>query len=118
MADYAHYLIPSLNRDRQILFWRSACARLATWLLYRDIRSIGKISAVLWGGLMAAIAIIIYGGATPFQSGDRVRVSDRRFQADRRLFCRAGRGRADQFLRFQRLLQRLPDWRRDQEAGA
>jgi amino acid transporter len=39
---------------------------LSTWLLYRDIRSIGRISSVLWVSLMAAIAIILYGGATHF----------------------------------------------------
>jgi len=65
LANYAHYLIPSLNPNRQILLAIGVCG-LATWLLYRDIRAIGKISAVLWGGLMAAIAVIIFGGATHF----------------------------------------------------
>ncbi len=65
LANYAHYLIPSLDPSRQIVLAIGVCG-LATWLLYRDIRSIGKISAVLWGGLMAAIAVIIFGGATHF----------------------------------------------------
>ncbi len=65
LANYAHYLIPSLNHDRQIVVAIGICG-LATWLLYRNISSIGRISAVLWGGLMAAIAIIIFAGATHF----------------------------------------------------
>src|SRR5581483_6007855 len=38
----------------------------ATVLLYRNIRSIGKISTVLWIGLMCAMGIIIWGGARHF----------------------------------------------------
>lgn len=65
LADYAHYLAPSLTPGRQIVLAIGVCA-LATWILYRDIRSIGKISAVLWVMVMATIGIIIYGGARHF----------------------------------------------------
>ncbi len=65
MADYAHFLVPSLTHARQIVLAVGVCA-LSTWLLYRDIRSIGRISAALWLSLIAAIGIILYAGATHF----------------------------------------------------
>ena len=65
LADYAHYLLPSLNHNRQIVLAICICG-LATWLLYRDIRSIARISTILWIALMAAMAIIVFGGATHF----------------------------------------------------
>ncbi len=66
-ADYARYLVPSLTSVEQKLIAIGVCL-LSTVLLYRDIRSIGKISAVLWVGLIAAISIIIWGGAWHFQA--------------------------------------------------
>ncbi len=66
-ADYARYLAPSLTPVEQKLIAIGVCL-LATILLYRDIRSIGKISAVLWIGLIAAMGIIIWGGAGHFQA--------------------------------------------------
>ncbi len=60
-ADYAKYLLPSLNTPEQKVIAMAVCL-LSTVLLYRDIRSIGKISGVLWFGLMAAMGIIIWGG--------------------------------------------------------
>ena len=65
LASYAHFLVPSLTSGRQIIVAVAVCA-IATWMLYRDIRSIGRISAVLWVTLMATIAIIIFGGSTHF----------------------------------------------------
>lgn len=66
-ADYARYLVPSLTPVEQKLIAIGVCL-FATALLYRDIRSIGKISAVLWVGLIAAMGIIIWGGARHFQA--------------------------------------------------
>jgi amino acid transporter len=66
-ADYARYLVPSLTPVEQKLIAIGVCL-VATALLYRDIRSIGKISAVLWVGLIAAMGIIIWGGARHFQA--------------------------------------------------
>lgn len=43
-----------------------AVCLLATYLLYRDIRSIGKISAILWIGLIVAMGVIIWGGIRHF----------------------------------------------------
>ncbi len=67
LAEYTHYLMPSLTHNRQIVLAIGICG-LATWLLYRDIRAIGQISTFLWGGLVAAIGIIIFGGATHFHA--------------------------------------------------
>ena len=65
LADYARYLAPSLTHSMQLVIAIGVCG-LATWLLYRDIRSIGRISTVLWIALMSAIAIILWGGAWHF----------------------------------------------------
>jgi amino acid transporter len=64
-ADYTRYLIPSLSPWEAKLVAMGVCL-FATFLLYRDIKSIGKISNVLWAGLMLAIGIILWGGARHF----------------------------------------------------
>jgi amino acid transporter len=64
-ADYTRYLIPSLSPIGGKLLGMAVCL-LATFLLYRDIKSIGRISNVLWGGLMLAMGIILWGGVTHF----------------------------------------------------
>jgi amino acid transporter len=66
-ADYARYLIPALTAAQGKLLAMVVCG-LATFLLYRDIQSIGKISAVLWAGLMVLIGVIIWGGVTHFHA--------------------------------------------------
>jgi amino acid transporter len=68
MADYAQFLVPSLTPHMQTGLASAVCG-LATWLLYRDIRSIGRISGVLWVVLMATIAIILIAGARHFNPG-------------------------------------------------
>jgi amino acid transporter len=65
LADYARFLVPSLTEHMQLGLAIAVCA-IATWLLYRDIRSIGRISGALWVGLMATIAIIIFSGIRNF----------------------------------------------------
>ncbi len=65
-ADYADFLHP-LSQTAHTLLAMGVCL-LSTLLLYRDIKSIGKISGVLWVGLMLTIGIIIWGGATHFNS--------------------------------------------------
>lgn len=64
-ANYMKYLIPSLTPVGATLVAMCVCAA-ATFLLYRDIKSIGTISNILWGGLILAIAIILWGGAWHF----------------------------------------------------
>jgi amino acid transporter len=65
-ADYANFLHP-LNAPTHTLVGMAVCL-LSTVLLYRDIKSIGKISAVLWVGLMLTMGVICWGGATHFNS--------------------------------------------------
>jgi amino acid transporter len=64
-ANYAHYLLPSLTPTGAILIAMAVCAA-STFLLYRDIKSIGTISNILWAGLILAMAIILWGGAWHF----------------------------------------------------
>ena len=66
-GDYARYLLPWLTGPEQKAMAVAVCL-LSTWLLYRDIRSIGKISTILWVGLMAAMGIIIWGGIWHFDA--------------------------------------------------
>jgi amino acid transporter len=66
-SDYARYLIPSLTSFEGKLVAIGVCL-LSTILLYRDIRSIGKISAVLWAGLMVAVGVIVWGGFWHFRA--------------------------------------------------
>ena len=65
-ADYARYLYPSMTPVEHTLLAVAVCLA-ASVLLYRNIRSISTISTILWVGLMAAIAVIIWGGAWHFQ---------------------------------------------------
>ena len=66
-ADYARYLYPAMTGLEHKLLAMAVCLA-ATALLYRNIRSIGKISTILWVGLMLAMAIIIWGGFWHFQA--------------------------------------------------
>ena len=66
-ADYTRYLLPWLTGPEEKLIAIAVCL-LSTVLLYRDIKSIGTISTVLWIGLIAAIAIIVWGGLTHFDA--------------------------------------------------
>jgi amino acid transporter len=66
-ADYTRYLVPGLGPAEGKLVAMGVCL-LATFMLYRDIKSIGKISNVLWAGLMLTIGIILWGGARHFNA--------------------------------------------------
>jgi amino acid transporter len=66
-ADYARYLFPGLTGPEQKLLAVAVCL-LATMLLYRDIRAIGRISTILWVGLMLTMALIIWGGIGHFSA--------------------------------------------------
>jgi len=67
-ADYARYLFPGMTDLEHKAVAVGVCLA-ATVLLYRNIRSIGKISTILWVGLMLAMGIIIWGGAWHFRPG-------------------------------------------------
>ncbi len=64
-ADYARFLVPRLNDIEHTLLAIAVCL-VATVLLYRDIRSIGRISVAMWIGLVAGMAIIIWSGFRHF----------------------------------------------------
>jgi len=66
-ANYMHYLFPSLTPTGSVLVAISVCAA-STFLLYRDIKSIGTISNILWAGLILAMGIILWGGAWHFNA--------------------------------------------------
>lgn len=64
-GQYARYLLPWLTGPELKIMAVGVCA-LTTFLLYRDIRSIGRISTILWIGLILAMGIIIWGGIWHF----------------------------------------------------
>ncbi|MBV8897570.1 MAG: amino acid permease [Acidobacteriaceae bacterium] len=64
-ADYARFLFPRLSNAGHTGLAMVVCV-VATILLYRDIRSIGRISIVLWIGLIAGMGIIIWSGFSHF----------------------------------------------------
>ncbi|MBV8069561.1 MAG: amino acid permease [Acidobacteriaceae bacterium] len=66
-GDYLRYLLPTMSGTELKLVAIVVCI-LCTILLYRDIHSIGIISAVLWVGLIAAMGIIIWSGAAHFST--------------------------------------------------
>jgi amino acid transporter len=66
-GQYARYLLPWLTGPELKIVAVAVCL-FSTFLLYRDIRSIGKISTILWIGLIAAMGIIIWGGVWHFDA--------------------------------------------------
>jgi basic amino acid/polyamine antiporter, APA family len=89
LANYASYIFPALGRT----FWTTelhlrllgrielpleisgatlvamAVAALATFLVYRGISGVGRISKFLWVGVLAAIGFVIFTGLTHFHHG-------------------------------------------------
>jgi amino acid transporter len=65
-AQYTKFLIPSLGPWQMKLLAAGSCL-LMTLLLYRDIRSIGRLSIVMWVIVMGTAAWILFGGLTNFQ---------------------------------------------------
>lgn len=64
-ADYAHYFLPQLN------FWghdllAMGVTLVALLLCYRRIQSVGKITVVLWAGMILTLGLTIAAGATHF----------------------------------------------------
>ncbi|MBV9268336.1 MAG: amino acid permease [Acidobacteriaceae bacterium] len=64
-ADYARYLYPRLTTLEHTGLAMAVCIG-STILLYRDIRAVGRISVVLWTGLILAMGVIVWSGATHF----------------------------------------------------
>jgi amino acid transporter len=65
-AQYTKFLIPSLGPWQMKLLAAGTCL-LMTLLLYRDIRSIGRLSIAMWVVVMGTAAWILFGGLTNFQ---------------------------------------------------
>jgi amino acid transporter len=66
-AQYATYLVPSLTPLQLRLLAATVCL-LTTALLYRDIRSVNKLSVTIWVVVMATMGWILFGGLTHFDS--------------------------------------------------
>jgi amino acid transporter len=66
-GQYARYLLPWLT-DPELKAVAVGVCLLSTYLLYRDIRSIGKISTILWVGLVITMGVIIWGGIWHFDA--------------------------------------------------
>ena len=66
-AQYSKFLVPSLGPWQMKLLAAGSCL-LMTLLLYRDIRSIGRLSIVMWVVVMATGGWILYGGLANFQA--------------------------------------------------
>jgi amino acid transporter len=88
-ADYARFLFPQMNGAEHISLAMAVCLA-ATALLYRDIRSIGKISIVLWSGLVLAMGIIIWGGAAHFSASRALQLPPGAFHLSTQFFLGLG----------------------------
>ncbi|HEU5401266.1 MAG TPA: APC family permease [Terriglobales bacterium] len=111
-AHYGTYLWPSLDhtwlaRDFQLAipFFGPLQARIqvkaetflaiatcvtATFLLYRRIGSVGKISRLLWVGVIGTIAWIIFAGLTHFSASRAFSFPPNAFHLDERFFLGLG----------------------------
>ncbi|HKM91758.1 MAG TPA: APC family permease [Candidatus Acidoferrales bacterium] len=65
-SQYAAYLVPLGWWERKALSGAVVIAVVA--LLYRRIEQIGKITLLLWGGVIVTLAWLIWGGLTHFDS--------------------------------------------------
>ena len=62
-AQYTKFLVPSLGPWQMKLLAAVSCL-LMTLLLYRDIRSIGRLSIAMWAVVMGTAVWILFGGLT------------------------------------------------------
>ena len=65
-AQYAGYLLPMEPLVQKVV--SGSLVLLLTFLLYRKITDIGKISMLLWTGVVATVVWMIYGGLTHFHT--------------------------------------------------
>ncbi len=88
-AEYAHFLVPSLS------FWAAKALAVficlvATFLLYRNIRDVGKLSIAMSAVLIATMAWIIFAGATHFDAHRAFDFPAGAFQFSREFFLGLG----------------------------
>ena len=65
-SQYLTYLIPLTSLERKAI--SGALVIILVILLYRKITTIGKISILLWTGVIGTMAWVIFGGATHFDA--------------------------------------------------
>jgi fructoselysine transporter len=65
-SQYLTYLIPLSTLERKAI--SGALVIILVILLYRKITTIGKISILLWTGVIGTMAWVIFGGATHFDA--------------------------------------------------
>ena len=65
-AQYAKFLAPTLGPWQMKLLAAGSCL-LMTLLLYRDIRSVGRLSIAMWVVVLGTAVWILFGGLTHFQ---------------------------------------------------
>lgn len=66
-SNYTRYLWPAMSDGQGKLLAALLCLAV-TALLYRDIKSIGKLSVVLWIVVLLTVAWVLFAGVTNFQS--------------------------------------------------
>lgn len=88
-ADYTRFLFPHMSHAGHTAVAMSVCI-VATILLYREIRTIGRISIVLWIGLVLAMAIIIGSGAMHFDAARAFQLPPGAFHLSMQFFLGLG----------------------------
>ena len=88
-AQYTKYLIPSISSWQTKLLAAAACL-VMTALLYRDIRSIGRVSVALWSVVMGTALWILFGGVTHFQISHITDVPPDAFHLSTKFFAGLG----------------------------
>lgn len=88
-AQYSKFLIPSLGPWQMKLLAAGTCL-LMTLLLYRDIRSIGRLSIAMWVIVMGTAAWILWGGLTHFQVSRMADVPPGAFHLSTKFFAGLG----------------------------
>jgi len=66
-ADYAAYLMPGITPAQLKILAAAACL-LATVLLYRDIRNVGRLSVALWVVVIATLVWVVGAGVSHFHA--------------------------------------------------
>ncbi|HEY3137739.1 MAG TPA: APC family permease [Blastocatellia bacterium] len=66
-SDYTRYLWPAMSRGQGKLLAAGLCLAV-TALLYRDIKSVGRLSVVMWVVVMITVVWVIAAGVSNFQA--------------------------------------------------
>ncbi len=88
-GDYAHFLVPHLGH-RQLVGIAMALCLLNTGLLYRNIRSIGRISILVMTAVLGTCAWIVISGAMHFHAAIAFSFPAHAFQPSRAFWLGLG----------------------------